>query len=336
MSESLRLDAIEFTAGTQVRQAIDESIVAEYADLLKEGVQFPPIIVFHDGSDYFPADGFHRALAHSRVGRETISADVHLGTREDALWFALGANKANGLRLTRQDKRHAVLLAIKAWPERTQSEIAIQVGCSQGYVSTLKEQQQVISANNLSSVRVTGRDGKSYPASTRRTSKKPEIERLVREGVASAAICEQLKASKTLVAEVRRELRVGRVSQDPSSVEQRRVRIREMAAGGYSTPQIATAVGLTEGSLRNTIRESAIDVPADRVMSRSRRHDANRIVEQMVMDAESLTADVNLIEFGSLDKERLGAWIDSLSVSRRSLDAFIKRLIKEMKNDEAA
>jgi hypothetical protein len=61
-------------------------------------------------------------------------------TQADALWYALGANKANGQRLTPADKKHAVLLTFRAWPEMSAGKIAEQVGCSQDYVSQLRSQ----------------------------------------------------------------------------------------------------------------------------------------------------------------------------------------------------
>ena len=79
-----------------------------------------------------------------------------------ALWFALGANRANGHRLTAADKKHAILLALKAWPERSANLVAEQIGCAQQYVSRLKA-EQVTTRGNVPD-RVTGKDGKSYPA----------------------------------------------------------------------------------------------------------------------------------------------------------------------------
>ena len=64
--------------------------------------------------------------------------------------------------MTPQDKRHAIELAIKTWPDRSQNEIAAQIGCSQRYVSTIRG--EVRTTSNLPD-RVTGKDGKSYPAS---------------------------------------------------------------------------------------------------------------------------------------------------------------------------
>lgn len=122
----------------------------------------------------------------------------------------------------------------------------------------------------------------------------------------------------------------------PAKTKQQRdvrlARVRDMAASGHSSNQIAAEFGINAGGLRRRMRAIGIDVPADRVVGRSHLHDANRIVERMAMDAENLTADVNLIEFASLDRARIGDWIDGLGRSRKSLDSFIRRLIKEQKH----
>ena len=80
------------------------------------------------------------------------------------LWYALGANRTNGHRLTTQDQRHAILLALKTWPERSGRLVAEHVGCTQKYVQDVRK--QVASSSHLPT-RVTGKDGKSYPASQR-------------------------------------------------------------------------------------------------------------------------------------------------------------------------
>ena len=128
----------EITADlTDVRAAIDESVVAAYVDQLEAGTEFPPILLFQDGSEMHLADGGHRIAAYRRAGRSDIPAEIKPGTVEDALWAALAANKAHGHRLTPADKRHAVLRAIETWPHKRQREIAARVGCTQGYVSQI-------------------------------------------------------------------------------------------------------------------------------------------------------------------------------------------------------
>ena len=112
--------------------------------------------------------------------------------------------------------------------------------------------------------------------------------------------------------------------------------MREMAVAGYTSRQIADDVGVTLEGCRSILKEEGIDVPADKAVGKSRRHDSNRIVGQMALEAESIPAAVNLIDFAELDPDRLGEWIDSLVTARKSLDGFIRKLIKEQQKHEAA
>lgn len=184
---AINLDEIVIDAGTQVRAEINEQVVAHYAERMTDGAQFPPIVVFHDGNRYYLADGFHRTMAARRNDWRTLEADVRLGTKVDALWFALGANRANGAQLTASDKKHAVLLALRQWPERSASQLAEQVGCNRRYVDQLKA--EVGSTTNLPD-RVTGKDGKRYPAkrTTEAAVSNPPADRSPYEARKAAAI----------------------------------------------------------------------------------------------------------------------------------------------------
>jgi hypothetical protein len=119
-------------------------------------------------------------------------------------------------------------------------------------------------------------------------------------------------------------------------VQERTERIRELAAEGYNVPQIAAHVGIGENHCRKVINQGGIDVPAQRVMGKVHRHDSNRIVEQMLADAENLTADVPLIDLTSLDRERLPGWIAGFEGARNALGAFIRKLRLESQKDVEA
>jgi hypothetical protein len=117
----------------------------------------------------------------------------------------------------------------------------------------------------------------------------------------------------------------------------RREQIRDMAAEGYSSHQIAAKLELTEEGCRKIAREIGVVLVADKAISRAHRHDSTRIMEHIVMDAENLTTDVNLIDFASLDHQQIGAWADLSHRLTNKLGAFIKRLMKEQqKHGEAA
>ena len=159
----IALNVIVFDAGTQARAALDQDHVGALAEAMTDGAKIPPIALFHDGNHYYIGDGFHRFMAAQRLQWRDIDATVQAGSRDDALWFALGANRTNGKNMTVADKRHAILLALKTWPDKSITSIAEQIGVNQGYASTVKK--QVIGSNDLSvPARVTGKDGKSYPA----------------------------------------------------------------------------------------------------------------------------------------------------------------------------
>lgn len=107
----LALSAITFDSGCQLREASSDQTVEEYAEAMSEGSVFPPITVFFDGANYYLADGYHRFLAvtkrdelnpaHPEVG--FILAEVRMGTRQDAIRFALKANAKHGLKRSPAD-----------------------------------------------------------------------------------------------------------------------------------------------------------------------------------------------------------------------------------------
>ncbi len=195
-------------AGIQQRAAmLNSGIVAEYAEAMQAGAQFPPITIFNDGEINWLADGYHRAEAADEVGAKTIAAEIRQGTRRDAMLFACSANRTHGLRRSRADVRRAIetLLADDEWCEWADRAIAEKVGCDHKTVATVRADlgNQVgnfptcdtplvieeIDGDSLASIRETtaapkgeappppakrtGRDGKSYPTTSKAKPKAP-------------------------------------------------------------------------------------------------------------------------------------------------------------------
>ena len=65
---TLRVDLIRTDGGTQVRQQLDDAAVKDYTRATQGNVLLPPVVVFHDGTAYWLADGFHRLAAARRAG----------------------------------------------------------------------------------------------------------------------------------------------------------------------------------------------------------------------------------------------------------------------------
>ncbi len=119
---------IRIDGGTQARLQLDSETVTRYADEMRRGDIFPPVVVYYDGEAYWLGDGFHRHKAHSQAhgsGKE-IATEVRQGTRRDAILCAVGANATHGLPRTNQDKRNAIatLLRDEEWSQWSDREIA--------------------------------------------------------------------------------------------------------------------------------------------------------------------------------------------------------------------
>lgn len=140
MAEVLSIDFIRRDGGTQPRAALDAATVEAYAEAIRAGAAFPPVVVFYDGTDHWLADGFHRVAAHEAAEFEEITVDIRAGTRREAVLFACGANETHGLRRTNEDKRRAVLLLLEdaEWSQWSDREIANRARVTHPFVAKLR------------------------------------------------------------------------------------------------------------------------------------------------------------------------------------------------------
>jgi hypothetical protein len=165
--QDLTLEKIDIYGGTQARVATNDDAIGSYADEMQNGAQFPPIAVYFDGAKYWLADGFHRFLAAQRIEATAISAEVHEGSRTDALKHALGANSINGIYRTNADKRNAVEVALEEWPEMSNGVLSSLCKVSDDLVRRCRQEMEQLSRIEPQD-RVTGKDGKQYPAGIER------------------------------------------------------------------------------------------------------------------------------------------------------------------------
>ena len=151
--KTLNTKAIRIDGGTQSRVQINNETVAEYAEAIKEGDKFPPVIVFFDGAEHHLGDGFHRYHGHNAAGKTSIEADVRTGTLRDAILYSLGANKVHGLRPSNDDKRKAVgtMLADAEWSQLSDREIAQHCGCSRMLVGRMRNPEPAATPRSVTS-----------------------------------------------------------------------------------------------------------------------------------------------------------------------------------------
>jgi hypothetical protein len=60
----------------QSRERINPSVAAEYAEAMEAGDQFPPLLMFSDGSGFLLVDGFHRLEAAKLSRLATLRCEV--------------------------------------------------------------------------------------------------------------------------------------------------------------------------------------------------------------------------------------------------------------------
>ena len=193
MLKTLNIKIIRIDGGTQSRVEIDSAIVAEYADAIRANAVFPPMVVFHDGADYWLADGFHRWHAYNAAGKVSAEVDVRTGTVRMAILFSLGANGSHGLRRTNADKRKVVESTLydpewSAWSDR---KIADVCDVSAPFVGDMRR-SICNPITDRPTVRTVERAGKTYQQDTKNVGKtKPPQDKPADQKPASTVVAER-------------------------------------------------------------------------------------------------------------------------------------------------
>jgi hypothetical protein len=122
----MKLNQLTIDGGTQSRVKIIQEAVDEYAESLKNGARFPPVLAYYDGIKYYLTDGYHRYFAHQKAGLRDIEVTVVNGTLRDAILRSYSVNAENGRHRTNEDKRNAVqsMLNDFEWQFWNDTEIA--------------------------------------------------------------------------------------------------------------------------------------------------------------------------------------------------------------------
>jgi hypothetical protein len=141
MIKVLNLGALVLDQKLQSRAEINEQTIEDYAESLKQGDEFPPVLAYFDGISYYLTDGYHRYHAHKKAGKAGIICEVVNGTFTDAVLRATSVNSKHGMRRTYADKRKAVMTLLDdfEWSQWSNSEIARHCGVSHTFVASLSD-----------------------------------------------------------------------------------------------------------------------------------------------------------------------------------------------------
>lgn len=137
-AQTTPIKSITFDKRLQMRnlgaEVIDETTVENYRELIKDGVQFPPLKAVRvsdaEAKLYMLAgnllvwDGFQTGEASKRAGLKDVPVEIMDGTFRFARLLALGANSKHGKQRTDADKRKALYTVI-ADPEMLKDAIEL-------------------------------------------------------------------------------------------------------------------------------------------------------------------------------------------------------------------
>lgn len=204
------ISLIRVDGGTQSRSSLYQNVVDDYASAIGDGAQFPPVVVFHDGSDHWLADGFHRFHAHKKLGLVEIDADVRQGTRRDAILYSVGANESHGLRRTNEDKRRAVLTLLNdpEWVKWSDREIARQCAVGNKFVGDIR---RTLTVSEHSERTYTTKHGTIAAMDTAAIGRSPAL--LLVDPHQAREHLEIAKAIRAETAVVRREERLEKIAE---------------------------------------------------------------------------------------------------------------------------
>lgn len=284
------------TGGTQSRASISEDTVANYAEAIQNGALLPPIVVYHDGTAYWLADGFHRLMAYARLGVEWVPADVRQGARRDAVLYSVGANSDHGLPRTNADKRHAVMLLLndEEWAAWSNREIASRCAVNPSLVDKMRKEI---------SLPTNG----SEPTPKTYTTKHGTVATMRTENIGRDRGRNGTKAEK---------------------IEQ----IRGLAGDGFRASQIAPQVNLTEAVVRQYATEGNVTLP-DHLVGPVRKIDGRRVIEQTVDSMDACAQSINAVpvDFSTISKEDATEWAEAVAESLTIFRRFHNKL-KEAAN----
>ncbi|QDV36564.1 ParB/RepB/Spo0J family partition protein [Tautonia plasticadhaerens] len=156
----LPVDEIVLDPGLNLRDRLDPEAIERYAESCED---LPPVTVFDVDGQWLLADGFHRHAAFIARNRPKIPSKVVEGSYAEALQFAAGANITHGLPLRRQERRRAVEVRLRVDPDRSDRQLARELGVSRDLVARVRH--DLVGAGQIGpgEGRV-GADGKFYPS----------------------------------------------------------------------------------------------------------------------------------------------------------------------------
>lgn len=164
-----------------------------------------------------------------------------------------------------------------------------------------------------------------------------DVEQLAAEGLTADEIAERLHVGRRHITNIAG--RIGLILADVNSRisrERRLEALRQGAASGLSSRQLAVDLGITEARVRELARRNGIAIPADAYVLRRARLDHTRIVRSAVADTFGIGHLLDSVDWEQVDLTDAAEWTAQLGTAIRQLTALRQRITKEAANRDTA
>lgn len=127
--KKVKLEDIRIDGGTQYRDQINQDVVRDYTEAMRNGDEFPHMQTVFDGSTHWLVDGFHRYFACMAFGAKIVPVEYTPGTQREAQVIAMGVNGDHGLQRNNATKRRQVEAALMHEDTKDLSNLQIAKLC---------------------------------------------------------------------------------------------------------------------------------------------------------------------------------------------------------------
>lgn len=157
--------------------------------------------------------------------------------------------------------------------------------------------------------------------------RRERIRELGRSGVPVNDIAKEVGIGPRAIADMLAQDGIRIAPKSKTAVKERRERMRKLAKEGWSSKQIAADVGLTNERVRDLLLSEGFTFSTDvGVAGTHRRFDPNRIVSQIVDDAEGMVGHLAIVDVQALDATQVKEWSSRFTGAVRALRMFSHKL----------
>ena len=185
----VNIESLTIDQRLQNRSRMNDEAVQDYAEKMKAGEKFPPVLAVQDGETLWLTEGFHRVEAYGLAGITSIDVETREGTFRTAWLHSRGANRDHGVRMTNECKRHNVAEVLddpecSTWTSR---EIAELCGVTHWLVNKMRDEREPKSLEAASKSKATSQESPKKEAKNSPASQTPETTMPVAEAQPATA-----------------------------------------------------------------------------------------------------------------------------------------------------